>query len=103
MILMEEAMDDYGGRLEIKPVPTQRERKVIKGLPNAVSVEASGGQAWVVHSASERKTYDLVDALRKLGFQVKGFLGWDSIEDQIKDAARRYKKKKQAKKRRVWV
>ena len=96
-------MDDYGGRLEIKPIPTQRERKVIKGLPNAVSVEASGGQAWVVHSASEQKTYNLVDALRKLGFQVKGFQGWDSIEDQIKDAARRYKKKKQAKKRRVWV
>ncbi len=93
--------EKIASRLEISPVPTQKQRKQIKGLPQIRSVEASAGQAWVTHSAYPEEEYLVVGSLRNIGFSVRGYAGFDSVEDSIKNMAKLYKKEKKSRRKRV--
>jgi len=90
-------------RLEIKPIPTQKQRKEIKGLSNVISIEVDRGHAWVVHVACFNKESYLASRLAVMGFMVKGYDTSWGLEDVIKGYAKFYKKKncKKRTKRRV--
>ena len=66
--------------LEIRPCPTQRQRKALKHLPAVVMVVVSGGETRVYHLPFEynndRET-KLVNALHSRGFSVKGYVRED--------------------------
>jgi hypothetical protein len=82
-------------RLEIRPFPTQRQRKEIKGLRQVTGVETNGNQAWVTHDAYSPGS--IVHGLNAIGFRVKGYdPSWD-IEARNRS---RIKAMKKAKKRR---
>ena len=85
----------YFKTLEIKPVPTQRQRKAIKALPQVQGLSVDGGKTLVSHSAYEDKEQEVVDSLRALGFQVKGYIGW-GIEETIRQRMKQFKKEKRA-------
>lgn len=82
-------------RLEIRPFPTQRQRKEIKGLPQVTGVETNGNQAWVTHEAFRPGL--VVHDLNAIGFRVKGYdPSWD-LEAHTRS---RMKAMKRAKKKR---
>lgn len=84
-------------RLEIRPFPTQRQRKEIKGLPQVSGVETDGDQAWVTHEDWPEKECIVVEGLRYLGFSVKGY--GLNIEARTASRARLMKKKKKRSRR----
>ena len=89
-------------RLEISPIPTQKQRKQIKGLPNVLSIEVDMGRAFVIHGAYLNKEKYLADSLASLGFRVKEYDPSWGLEETIKSYAKFYKKKncrKRAKRR----
>jgi len=80
--------------LEIRPVPTQRQRKALKGLPQVKYVIVDGDRAWVDHSAWVGKERYVADSIAELGFEVKGYNWQDDASGM-----RRAKKDKLAKKK----
>jgi len=82
-------------RLEIRPFPTQRQRKEIKVLAQVSGVETDGDRAWVTHDSF--RPGRIVDDLNALGFRVKGYdPSWD-LEARNRS---RMKAMKRAKKKR---
>jgi len=85
-------------RLEIRPFPTQRQRKEIKGLPQVSGVETNGNQAWVTHDAWPEKERSVAESLRALGFNVKGYdPSWD-LEARNRSRMRAMKRAKKKRK-----
>lgn len=86
-------------RLEIRPIPTQRQRKSIKALPQVLKVEANGEQAWVIHTAYESREWEVARNLAKLGFYTKAYnSGWD-LESKILERMKEFKRKKKRSKK----
>lgn len=85
-------------RLEIRPFPTQKQRKEIKSLPQVVSVETDGEKAFVVHSAWSEKEHIVVQALNSIGFGVVGHTIL-SGDEWVKSKLAAFKSKKHQKRK----
>ena len=77
------------GRWRITPVPTQRQVKEIRKVPNVRKVSRDGEYSIVHHSATWDKEHMLAHSLGDLGFDVVG-RGSDCNEGMA--LAKRWKK-----------